>query len=673
MATSSFSKGKSPAHRSAPHPQGTLVPAPSYPASDKVPLPPPPPYENVSSTPAATAFRANNPTRGTSSPSHVRTTCSAKFGSQECYNRKKAIESALSVPFSASGQLTVFDDKVAYANVLVGEQPPLFLSPDPPHADAPPGPATAHYPVPAPAASAVAYDSALVPHLPSRRRNHPLTADSPASSTTSPASVLRPWPFKYISVPPAHGPSQPVPRLAHGLERVLFNPGVHLLRDPRSGVYNFSPSLDKITQPDDFNYGALTPYVMASKDKDLFEVAIRENCKYVSSTSSITNLLAKMHMTLFMNQPLNLSDLSAVYQTQSTSFTTLSRKPTSAILHYKDGRYIIDQEKSKEESDAVILMSLGHSMEKMLTLEPEQFNKYLVGYDGPREEAADAYHYAVVENFLLRSQLDCHDDRLPRKSFDLKTRASLAIRMDPANFMAFTDGALQENSSYTLKRNRGLLESFEREYYDMARSAFLKYNFQARIGDMDGIFVCYHNTQNVFGFQYVPVEEMAEVLCGSPELGDGSFSLSVKVLQHVLDVVTAKHAGRSIRLTLGATKSHPELAVFAEAFDPSDKDNNATAPRGPLSYHKFEVASSLHQSEPTAANMRNWDVSLRTLVEDEAPAVAAGSEAPAKLWTAYANMRRQCPNLNVRRSNAGRSFLQGIVGSVPTGSEVLGF
>lgn len=37
----------------------------------------------------------------------------------------------------------------------------------------------------------------------------------------------------------------------------------------------------------------------------------------------------------------------------------------------------------------------------------------------------------------------------------------------------------------------------------MTRSAFLKYSMQVRIGNMDGIFVAYHNTARIFGFQYI--------------------------------------------------------------------------------------------------------------------------------------------------------------------------
>lgn len=78
-----------------------------------------------------------------------------------------------------------------------------------------------------------------------------------------------------------------VPPLAHGLDRVLFNPGVYWLRDPRSGIYNFDPTLRKILDVDLFDYSALPPYITSSKDEELIELTRRAKRKFCGSTSSM--------------------------------------------------------------------------------------------------------------------------------------------------------------------------------------------------------------------------------------------------------------------------------------------------------------------------------------------------------------------------------------------------
>ena len=68
----------------------------------------------------------------------------------------------------------------------------------------------------------------------------------------------------------------------------------------------------------------------------------------------------------------------------------------------------------------------------------------------------------------MRSQLDCVDHRLPGTGvFDIKTRAVMTIRHDILNF--------EEGSGYQIRTLQGFVESFEKEYYDLIRSAFLKY------------------------------------------------------------------------------------------------------------------------------------------------------------------------------------------------------
>jgi len=108
----------------------------------------------------------------------------------------------------------------------------------------------------------------------------------------------------------------------------------------------------------------------------------------------------------------------------------------------------------------------------------------------------------------------------------------LPIRRDIINYRL--------HSGYRLDRLSGFTNSFEREYYDMARSAcnvllpvfsssfvcfyifyllfilfvVMKYNLQVRIGCMGGIFVAYHNTKEMFGFEYLSKEDLDQCLFG---------------------------------------------------------------------------------------------------------------------------------------------------------------
>lgn len=98
--------------------------------------------------------------------------------------------------------------------------------------------------------------------------------------------------------------------------------------------------------------------------------------------------------------------------------------------------------------------------------------------------------------------------------------------------------------------------SFEKEYYDLIRSAFLKYryvsithgpvithptelsySFQARIGNMDGVLVAYHNTREIFGFQYIPLEEMDQRLYGHSN-GQRVFGKCVGLLDVLFTEIT---------------------------------------------------------------------------------------------------------------------------------------
>lgn len=377
-----------------------------------------------------------------------------------------------------------------------------------------------------------------------------------------------------LNLVPLDVPQPPVPKLSYGLERVLFNPGVYHLRDPRSRVFNFDPYLQSIMPIRDFDFSALKEYITSSRDKTLISTAAAEGKKYSGSTSSMTSALAHFHFLLSQWRPISTSTLSQGFTAEYQTFTTLQRAPSAIFLRWRNGTYAIDADKQFDTAN--ILMMLGKSMEKLLTLPTEDFEKYRKENSSKLSEEerneAESYHYTTMGDFLMRSQLDAFDPRLPGTGmFDLKTRAVVSIRMDAQNY--------ENGLGYEIRGRHGEFESYEREYYDMIRSAFLKYSLQVRMGRMDGIFVAFHNTERIFGFQYISLPEMDFALHGTDDttLGDTEFKTSLELLNRVLDRATAKYPERSLRLHFETREGvAPFMYIFAEPLSETEIDEIQT-------------------------------------------------------------------------------------------------
>ncbi|KAK4899124.1 hypothetical protein LTR27_003354 [Elasticomyces elasticus] len=364
-----------------------------------------------------------------------------------------------------------------------------------------------------------------------------------------------------------------VPPLQYGLDRVLFNPGVYQLQDPLSRTYNFDPYLQKIMPIAKFDFNALKEYKTSSQDVYLGQLANEHGKKFVGSTSSMTGTLAHFHYLLSNWRPINLEMLSRGFKDTMDTFTQINRAPNAIFLRYKpeSQTYAIDAD--KEFDSANVLMMLGKSMEKLLTLPKDHFERYRRdNTDDPitavEKEEPEAFEYTAMGDFLMRSQLDAHDSRLPGTGmFDLKTRAVLPIRMDTEEY--------EKMLGYELFTLQGTWESYEREYYDMLRSTMLKYMLQARMGRMDGIFLAYHNIQRLFGFQYLSMMEIDRAMHGQVDasLGDQEFKVSIKMLNEVLEMATQEYPGRSLRIHFEAASAPASMMwVFAEPMDDGEID-----------------------------------------------------------------------------------------------------
>ncbi|CAI5757338.1 unnamed protein product [Candida verbasci] len=309
-----------------------------------------------------------------------------------------------------------------------------------------------------------------------------------------------------ISQAIAPKPSE-IPQLAHNLDRVLFSPGVHFLQDPRTRVYNFSPFLKNIIHYNDFNFEAISSFVPASKDDSLFENAQKFNKQFYSSTSSMTGMLTKFYLFLNDYDERNIPRFGII------NFNGLSYKSQNSLIVEPKGKLFDDKTVYSIQADRscdneTILSKMGHCMELLLTSPKEEFLKYSKDYEHDEKPGMipNTYNYSSYGSFLMRSQLDCYDPRLPGNgTFDLKTRASINVRYN-SNSPNISD------NNYQICKLKGQYESYETEFNDLIRTgALLKYLFQARIGQMDGIYIAYHNIKSLFGFQYLPLSEIDKV------------------------------------------------------------------------------------------------------------------------------------------------------------------
>lgn len=234
----------------------------------------------------------------------------------------------------------------------------------------------------------------------------------------------------------------------------------------------------------------------------------------------------------------------------------------------------------EEALDSTILLPLGNVIEKFLTLEPAQFEALKKGSSKTFEATPEVYHFLKANSFLLRSQLDCMDPRLPAPCFDLKSRATLPIRQDNLNYKNYR--------GYHLKHLHGQFESFEREQYDIVRSSLLKYYYQVCIGEMDGLFFAYHNTNEIFGFEYMSKEFIEKVLFRDSYFANSVFNFSLQSLDHVLNSLIESHQltttnkGKSLRLSMHINDGFTGLIVYSELLD--------ALPEGPNPIDRFKAS-----------------------------------------------------------------------------------
>jgi hypothetical protein len=462
----------------------------------------------------------------------------------------------------------------------------------------------------------------------------------------------------------------PVPALQYGLDRVLFNQGVYQLQDTHSRVFNFDPYLQNIMPISDFDFNALKAYKTSSQDEMLGRLANEHSKKYVGSTSSMTSTLGHFHYLLSNWRDLNLDMLSKGFDEKAAAFTQINRAPNAIFLRYKQnsGTYAIDAD--KEYDGANVLMMLGKSMEKLLTLPKDDFERYRRDnttdpITAAEKDEPEAFEYTTMGDFLMRSQLDAYDARLPGTGmFDLKTRSVVSIRMDAENY--------EDMLGYEIFTLQGKWESYEREYYDMMRSTMLKYMLQARMGRMDGIFVAYHNIERLFGFQYLPMKEIDRAIHGQVEshLGDQEFRFSLKLMNEALEMATKQFPGKSLRIHFEAVpKPATMMWIFAEPMEEAEIEGIQSSSKDKVAAFEANVMGIEYKPEAPQVDVGAAPTTPGSEVEETNSAADdivdhSSSNSPADA-TFLSSLTSGKPEENLKPLFAATLIVQNIVNGVP--------
>jgi len=229
----------------------------------------------------------------------------------------------------------------------------------------------------------------------------------------------------------------------------------------------------KIDDSQTINWKAIGDFVTSSCDSTLLRLAKQSGVKITCSTSSSTSFLSHLYFMVSRFKELNVKPLIN-FSDDLATFTARVRRPVVTILRkrpeYND-IWAIDSHPGKRPPSNQILINVGFIVERKLTTSPTEFNsKYIKNESRSQfKYEHDAYRFTRFQNMLVRAQLDCIHEGINGNSkiFDLKTRATKSIRYNVEEY--------EKHKGYKIHRLLGKHNSFEKEIYDMARSAFLKY------------------------------------------------------------------------------------------------------------------------------------------------------------------------------------------------------
>ena len=287
---------------------------------------------------------------------------------------------------------------------------------------------------------------------------------------------------------------------------------------------------------------------------------MKSGAKFKGSTSSVSSSLSHLYYLFSRHRPVNLHNFSENIRGLSSKFTPAARQAAVIQLLPNEGLFSVNRLAPFKKD--TILSEIGKSYERMVTMGREEFEKAFLKSRATGTSShilPDVYSYLSAGKLYFRSQLDCQDPEVG--VFDLKSRAVQPLRLakeDP------------NTTSYQITSLTGLTKSFEVEYYDLVRSTLLRNIFQVWIGNMAGIFVAYHNTREIFGYEFLNKDEMEASLFQSRRMARLAFDSGLKLFELLLDAIVSEYGPNDpIRITM-KTETTPRgtnTIIFSELDD----------------------------------------------------------------------------------------------------------
>jgi len=126
---------------------------------------------------------------------------------------------------------------------------------------------------------------------------------------------------------------------------------------------------------------------------------------------------------------------------------------------------------------------------------------------------------------------------------------------------------------------------------------------------MDGVIVAYHNTEQIFGFQYIPLQEMDTRLFGPEKgLGEKVFDKCIGLLEAILPVAAICYPEQTVRCTFETVLPGKVLTVFVQPDDWTGDEEKRPMKKINVTVEHFLDSEAVRGTAAMRSTDNNWTI-----------------------------------------------------------------